>query len=101
MAGIVALGIGVFSAASSAVSTIDANNQASKTQQEEQQLLNEAKQAGENQKEQGKLISQRTAQEQQLNPVAGKWSGSGTILTGPLGVPSASKASGPTQLLGT
>lgn len=57
-----------------------ANKQAQQTQQEETQLLNEAHQQHAQQEAEPGLIAQRTAQEQELNPINSKWTGTDTIL---------------------
>jgi hypothetical protein len=101
MAGVVALGLGIAGATASTVSTINANNQAQQTQAQETQLLNEATQQQQQQAEQSTLISQRNSQEALLNPVNPKFSGSNTILTGPLGIPPAANSAKPAALLGT
>jgi len=100
MAGIVSLGIGLFSAVSSAINTSDANSQAAQTKVEDTKLLNEAQQAQQQQSADTGLIATRQAQESALNQVNSKFSGNGTILTGPLGIPAPAQAS-PSALLGT
>jgi hypothetical protein len=104
MAGITALAVGVISAGISAVNTINANDQAGKTAQEETQLLNEANQQQAQEQESLSLISQRTAQESEITPLNPKFTGSGTIGTGPLGIipPLPASTGGKNlQLLGT
>lgn len=101
MAGIVALGVGVVSAGTSVVNTINANDQAAQTQQQETQLLNEAQQQQEQQKEQATLINQRTGQENALNPNPNKFTADNTIKTSPLGTAPAANSAKPAQLLGT
>jgi len=101
MAGVVSLGLGLVSLVTSTVQTADANGQAKQTQEKETQLLNEAQQQANQQTEQKQLIQHRNAQEEALNPVAPKFSGSNTIITGPLGIPASPQSNAPKALLGS
>lgn len=97
---IASLAIGAVGTIFSGIQTLNANSQASQTKAEDTQLLNEAQQAQQQQSADTGLIATRQAQESALNPVNSKFSGNGTILTGPLGIPAPAQAS-PSALLGT
>lgn len=101
MAGVVALGLGLGSSIVSGIQTADANGQAKKTQDQEVQLLNEARHQTEIQQEQKGLITVRNAQESALNPPNQKFTANNTIRTGPLGLEPSPKSGAPTALLGT